>query len=118
MTLKNRSASDPNTSVNGWFGDYKELGKTEARQEFLRLLNDLRDEHASVAITDRGEKVAVIMGYKHYQALIAVLNNGSREKLGTNPLSGAIKKVGNLKQSSKEIKALFEQSTKRFNKSL
>lgn len=92
-----------------WIGEYKELGKTEARQCFLHLLDDLKDKPTSMAITDRGEKVAVIMGYKQYQLLIAIFQQHTKaaEK---NPFAGLITKIGDLEKGQAEINALFQES--------
>lgn len=98
------------------FGDYEEVGKTEARQEFLRLVDELQEKGTSVAITDRGQKVAVMMGFKQYEALISILK--AARKPGKNPLAGSIQKVGDLDKTTSTVHSLFEQSVKKSAESI
>ena len=95
-----------------WFGQYDELGKTEARQSFLRLLNDLQDSITSLAITDRGKKVAVLMGYKQYEALISIIKQQTKP-VDRNPLAGLISYTGDLEKNRRKVNKLFEKSLKR-----
>lgn len=99
-----------------WFGLYKELGKTEARQLFLRLLDELRQESTTVAITDRGEPVAVIMGYKQYELLVTALNQG--KAANEQALEGLIIKAGDLEADNQRIKRLFRKSLQKTRKNL
>lgn len=112
FTAQAEPDKNPEQKKEFWFGRYKELGKTEARQAFLRLLDDLQEESATLAITDRGEKVAVIMGYKQYKTLIAILEHHA-QAVGKNPLAGLITKVGDLDKSMAKVNTLFKQSFKK-----
>ena len=94
-----------------WFGDYEELGRTEARQQFLSLVDNISHEAKSVAITDRGKRVAIIMGYKQFQGLMDLIGK-TTDNLQKNPLDGLIVKVGNLDADNKKVKALFQASVK------
>jgi prevent-host-death family protein len=109
-------ASNNSGAQTHWFGQYQELGKTEARRLFLHLIDDLRTESTTVAITDRGQPVAVIMGYKHYKILIEALDQD--HEVQAHPLDGLIIKVGDLEADSKQIKKLFRQSVQNTRESL
>lgn len=102
-----------------WFGEYQELGKTEARQSFLRLLDGLESERTTFTITDRGEKVAVIMGYKQYLTLLHLVQKqqsaGAEKK---NPFEGLICRVGDLDQSKQRVNELFQKSIKKTRQKL
>lgn len=100
-------------SLSGFFlGAEKALGKTEARRSFLYLMDELQRKLVPLVVTDRGEKVAVIMGYKQYKTLLAAL--GQRSKLnGENPLDGLIVNVGDLEGSEVKVNALFQRALKR-----
>jgi prevent-host-death family protein len=115
MAVKQESSGENSDLTQGqgsWFGDYEELGKTEARQQFLSLVDSISHEAKSVAITDRGKRVAVIMGYKQFQVLMDLLGK-KNDTLQKNPLDGLIVKVGNLDADSEKVNALFQASVKR-----
>ncbi len=116
-TARPTRPNNPPAAQEAWFGWYKELGKTEARQSFRQILDDLKNTPTLIAITDRGEKVAVIMGYKHFQILLAILNQ-HRDQAGKNPLAGLIRKVGNLDKGKKKVGKLFQDSFKRTRDSI
>jgi PHD/YefM family antitoxin component YafN of YafNO toxin-antitoxin module len=107
-----KHALNPDRTISPWFKPAGELGKTEARQSFLRLLNDLQDSIASLAITDRGKKVAVLMGYKQYEMLVSMIKQHSKPA-DKNPLAGLIKYTGDLEKTKRRVSKLFEESLKR-----
>lgn len=110
-------ANEPAPANEPWFGLYRELGKTEARQSFLHLLNKLKDESSSVAITDRGEKVAVIMGYKQFQILMSILKEHGR-CAGENPLAGLIVRAGDLEKGKAAVDSLFQESLRKTSETI
>jgi hypothetical protein len=58
-----KHSSNPDRPLIPWLRPTGELGKTEARQSFFQLLNELQDNiNSLVTITDRGKKVAVLIG--------------------------------------------------------
>ena len=94
-----------------WIGECKELGKTEVRQAFLHLVDELQEEDFTVAITDRGEQVAVMMSMKFYRNLVAILKPNS--KPGENPFVGTFKKVEDLEKSNEKVNSIFKQAIKK-----
>jgi prevent-host-death family protein len=98
--------------LSPWFGTIGELGKTEARQSFLQLLNELTKKPASVAVTDRGKRVAVIMAYQQYEALLNKAAQ-SQQKTNQSPLVGLITDVEDFKTGQAEVDKVFKQSLKR-----
>lgn len=100
-----------------WFGNYEELGKTEARQQFLSLVDGIDEQTKSLAITDRGKPVAVIMGYKQFKALVDVLKKNA-DATQQNPFDGLVVHVGDLEKSNKKVNALFQKSLKKSAESI
>ncbi len=103
-------------SNSTWFGKYEELGKTEARQSFLRLLDEIQSESTTVAITDRGERVAVIMGFKQYELLVTALKQ--RQLTDAKPLEGLIVKAGDLEADNLRVKKMLRKSVQKTSKSI
>ena len=95
---------------------YMELGKTEARQAFLQLVDQVQEEQLPIAITDRGEKVAVMMSMKLYKSLLEILK--PRSKPGINPFAGTFKTVGNLDKASAEVSTLIDKAVKKSARSI
>ena len=63
------------------------------------------------SVTDRGEPVAVIIGYKQFQALIAAL--GYKEEINQKSLAGLILSAGDSDASNEKVKRLFGKSIRR-----
>ena len=49
------------------------MGKTQARKEFLPLVDSLAQGHAAIEITDHDVPVAVLLSYQNYVTLISKL---------------------------------------------
>lgn len=90
------------------------MGKTQARQEFLPLVDDLRKHPRTIEITDRENPVAVLLTYDHYAALISQLSKLTKKdpekKLN---LMGSVIILGDLESASKRIAEEFEKSIER-----
>lgn len=86
------------------------VGKSEARQRFLPLVNAIAHGAEPVEIADHGKVVAVLIGKQKYDWMLSQLKDKPRKK---NPLLGAITVLGDLEEGSKEISKLFEASLKR-----
>lgn len=72
----------------------------------MSLLDELESESKSVAVTDRGKRVAVIMGYKHFRALVDMICASAESQ--PDPLEGLIVSLGDLDQT--HIDSLFAES--------
>jgi len=90
----------------------KLLGKTEARQDFFNVLNEVEAEPIALTITDRGKKVAVIIGIKQYEIMLGMIQK-HMESAGDDPLAGLFASVGDLDQDAQKINAIFQNSVTR-----
>jgi len=88
------------------------IGKTQARQTFLPLIDELDQTAKAVKITDHEEPVAVLIGYSHWSAVISKLS-AFMKPISTAPtieLMGSVKIVGDLEVSSKRIAKEFKKA--------
>jgi len=85
------------------------MGKSQARKEFLPLVDSLATQCSAVEITDRGVPVAVLLSYQNYIMMatkLAMLAPTPPALRGS--LSGSVKiMVDDLESSSAEIANLF-----------
>ena len=90
------------------------LGKTQARQMFLPLVDELSKNPRVVEITDRDEPVAVLLSHKHFTALLSLVGKSAmKEGKLKSSLVGSVTILGSLEQGSKKIAEDFQQSIKR-----
>ncbi len=90
------------------------IGKTQARQNFLPLVEELDKTCSVVEITDHEKPVAILMSYNHWVALmskLAILGKGDRTVKPPN-LLGSIAIVGDLDEGSRKAAAKFSSSLK------
>ncbi len=71
-------ASEQTSHVSG--AKTKRLGKSEARQQFLPLVNSVAEEGSRFEITDHGVTVAIVLGYEEYQRLLAQSQSMAKSK--------------------------------------
>lgn len=93
---------------------YSTIGKTQARQQFLPLVEELHKTCSAVEITDHEKPVAILLSYNHWVALMSKLAMlGKHERLVKPPnLVGSIAIVGDLDEASKKAAAKFSASLK------
>ncbi len=95
------------------------VGKTQARQEFLPMVDDLKKHPRMIEITDRNNPVAVLLGYDQYAALVSQLAKFIKQSLKKKvDLMGSVIIVGDLEAASKEIAEEFEKAIERSAASL
>lgn len=88
-------------------GTIKSLGKSEAREQFLPLVDAVAGGAGPIEISAHGKVVAVLMSKNEYDLMKA----GFKEK-SAKSLCGLGTLVGNLEEGSAEIAALFQKSLK------
>ena len=96
------------------------LGKTEARQSFLPLVDELSHSAKAIEITDHQMPVAVLVGYSQWSAIIsklAVLMKPAKATTRVN-LIGSVKIIGDLEAGSKRAAEQFRKSINRSSKIL
>ncbi len=94
--------------------DTEAMGKTQARQEFLPLVDDLKKHPRTIEITDRNNPVAVILAYDQYAALVSQLAKLTKKTARNKPdLRGSVIIVGDLESASKEMAKEFEEAIER-----
>jgi prevent-host-death family protein len=100
---------------NSTFGFVREtIGKTEAREKLLPLIDGLLKKNNIVEITDHGKPKAVLISYTHFLALLGQVRVVSKPKhMREKGLMGTVKIVGNLAAGSKKLATEFEQAVKR-----
>ncbi|CAN5458454.1 hypothetical protein BH11CYA1_BH11CYA1_00360 [soil metagenome] len=88
------------------------VGKTQARQNFLPLVDALSQTGTAIEITDHDKPVAVLLSYSHWLAIIAKLTMLSKNDQVSLPLNlvGSIQITGDLAAGSKKAAAFFSQS--------
>lgn len=99
-----------------FFAASEECGKTEARQQFLNIIDVVHQEAKTLTITDRGEKVAVIMGYKQFQLMMEMI--AQQVSTPTFGLQGLIVNSGDLDADNQKVNELFDASLKKFSESI
>ena len=88
------------------------VGKTEARQSFLPLVDELSHSAKAIEITDHQMPVAVLVGYSQWSAIIsklAMLMKPAKTTTKVN-LIGSVKIVGDLEVASKRAAEQFRKS--------
>lgn len=101
-----------------FFAACEERGKTEARQQFLNIVDVVQQEAKSLTITDRGEKVAVIMGYKQFQLMMELISQRVSTPTPNFGLQGLIVNTGDLDSGNQKVNDLFDASIKKFSESV
>ncbi len=94
----------------------KTIGKTEARQRLLPLINELDQSNKAVEITDHDKPVAVLIGYHHWSAVISKLS-ASAKLISVKPkieLMGSVKIIGDLEAAGKRMTKEFEKAKQAF----
>lgn len=95
------------------------IGKTQARQAFLPLVDDLKKRPRTIEITDRETPVAVLLAYEHYAALVSQLSKLTgkvpRRKLD---LRGSVVILGDIEAGSRKIAEDFQKAIERSAASL
>jgi len=88
-------------------------GKTQARQDFLPLVDRLEQSSIIVEITDRDKPVAVLLSYSHWLALASKLSMLSkREGVKLPNLVGSLRINSDLQVASDKIAQKFQKSIK------
>ncbi|HEY9778352.1 MAG TPA: hypothetical protein V6C81_31610 [Planktothrix sp.] len=91
----------------------KSIGKTQARQNFLPLVDGLGKSASAIEITDHEKPVAMLLSYTHWLALISKLAMLSKGEHHDRPnLIGSIQIVGDLEPASKKAAERFTRSIK------
>ncbi|HEY9870732.1 MAG TPA: hypothetical protein V6D08_16315 [Candidatus Obscuribacterales bacterium] len=86
------------------------LGKSEARDKFLPLVDELASRGGIVKITAYGKPVAVLMSHNDYLVLRAKAEQPLEPK---RALVGCFELVGDLDEASKEVAAMIRKSIAR-----
>jgi PHD/YefM family antitoxin component YafN of YafNO toxin-antitoxin module len=79
------------------------IGKTEARQRFLPLVDALCQSATAVEITEHDKPVAMLLSYSHWIALVTKLEMlSSRERISIKQpnLIGSVQVLGDLEAGS------------------
>jgi hypothetical protein len=107
--------------VNSLLGLKQEtIGKTQVRQSFLPLIDELDQTAKAVKITDHEEPVAILIGYEHWSAVISKLS-GFIKPISPKPkieLMGSVKIIGDLQAGSKKIAKEFRKAINKSGKKL
>lgn len=107
--------------VNSLLGLKQEtIGKTQVRQGFLPLIDELDQAAKAVKITDHEEPVAMLIGYEHWSAVVSKLSTFIKP-ISTKPqieLMGSVKIIGDLEAGSKRIAKEFRRAINKSGKKL
>jgi len=89
----------------------KVLGKSEAREKFLPLIDAVARGAGPFSISDRGKAVAVLLSKQEYDWMLAQNKpkTQSRSK-PKNPLLGSIILLGDLEEGSRQIAEDIQKS--------
>lgn len=88
----------------------KKLGKTQAREQFAPLVEELAISGGVVEVTDYGKVAAVILGYQDYLWLLAQADKTFKP---TKRLAGSAALLSDLNEASNEITAsIFDSLAK------
>ena len=119
--VTNKTLSDLEKQTAAILGlKQKSIGKTQARQQFLPLVDDLNRQAALVEITDHETPVAMLLSYNHWLALMSKLMMLSKKEQLGQPLNliGSVEVVQDLEAASKKAAEKFKRSTKESGKKL
>lgn len=97
----------------------RRIGKTEARQQLLPLINQLANEPMVFEITEHDKPVAMLVSHGRWAAMISKLKSLTKN---TEPkeidLRGSVEILGDLDAGSKEAGEALLRSLKRRAKNL
>jgi|ERR1700733_11503816 hypothetical protein len=96
------------------------IGKTQARQNFLPLVDSLSHSASAVEITDHDKPVAILLSYNHWLVLaskLCMLQKGQAPGKSLN-LIGSVQINSDLEQASRKVAAKFKKSMKATAKKL
>ncbi len=85
------------------------LGKSEAREQFLPLIDAVVGGAGPISIADYGKPVAVLLSKQEYDWIIAQAPKKPKPR-SKNSLVGSITLLGDLEEGSKEIAKMFQDS--------
>jgi prevent-host-death family protein len=85
------------------------MGKSEAREKFLPLMDKVAKQKTTVEITDRDNSIAVIIDYSEYQILLAKTGMQTQKF----QLVGSLAEKGDIEKASKEISKDLNAALKR-----
>jgi len=89
------------------------VGKTQARQNLLPLVDNLNKTHTILEITDHEQPVAVLLSYNNWLTLISKLVFLTENKPDIPvDLMGSVTIVGNLEEGSRRAAAEFSLTPK------
>ena len=97
------------------------IGKTEARKKFFPLVDELSHSIKALAITDRQEPLAVMVGYNQWLAIITKLDTllkPAKKVPQKINMVGSVKIIGDLDAGSKRIAERFKQAVDKSAKKL
>jgi prevent-host-death family protein len=96
------------------------IGKTQARQQFLPLVEELHKTSSAIEITDHEKPVAILLSYSHWVALMSKLAMLAKPEKTVKPpnLVGSVEIVGDLDAASKKAAAKFSASLKKTTEKL
>jgi len=83
------------------------LGKSEAREQFLPLIDAIVEGAGPISIADYGKPVAVLLSKQEYDWMLAQIKYQPKTK---NSLRGSIVLLGDLEEGSREIAKMFQES--------
>ncbi len=86
------------------------MGKSEAREKFLPLVDSLSQKKTAIEITDRGHPVAVLIDYASY---LALLTKSGIKKKPSFELVGSLVEIGDIEEGSREIAAELNAAIER-----
>ncbi len=108
--------TDTQTQLAGLLGvKHESVGKTQARQNFLPLVDGLSQSALAVEITDHDKPVAMLVSYNHWVALVAklrMLSNKDQFASSRPNLIGSVEVVGDLEEGSQIVADAFSRSIK------
>lgn len=96
------------------------IGKTQARQKFLPLVDALSQRASAIEITDHDKPVAVLLSYNHWLALASKLRMLSNKEFSVGPpnLVGSVQIMVDLEAASSKLPAKFKKSIRESAKKL
>lgn len=86
------------------------LGKSEARDKFLPLVDELASHGGIIEITARGKPVAVLMSHTDYLMLRA---RGDVPATPKRTLVGSFELIGDLDEATKQVSELMRKAIER-----
>ncbi len=115
--MTSKSIEDLEKQVVAFLGVKPEsIGKTQARQNFLPLVDKLSRSVSAVRITEHDKPVAMLLSYNHWLALVSKIAMLSKKDLltGKRPnLIGSIELIGDLEAGSQFAAEVFTLSIKK-----